>query len=333
MGGGVFTTPTFQSRRVELKEFLEIKQDLIDLFSKNNLWLSFGDYVRDKTSFGDLDIIIYQDLDVFIKVLKDNNFKYSQNSNVLSFLYKDFQIDLIRVDYAILTYAIQYYSWNDIHNLTGKLCKKLGFKHGQNGLEYVIRDHTLNSDNRIKDTIFLSSDPYKHLEIIGLSVERYKQGFENVEEMFDYIATSPYFDPSIYQLSELTNKDRVRDRKRVNFQKFLAYCETKKGHTPTIVFPEDRSVTPLLHFPWLKTEIDRVYAEVEYLNKLKEKLNGNTILALYPTMSGKDVGKMITGLKALYSPEYWLWNKPEDIDDVIKVYVEQHLGIRYIPIK
>ena len=149
MGGNVFTTLDFKSKRVDLKDFLRIKNEIITLFKNNNLNLYFGEYTRDKTSFGDLDIIVDTNLDKFIKVLEDHSFKYSKNSNVLSFLYEDFQVDLIKVDSHTLDYAVLYYSWNDIHNLLGKLCKKLGFSHGQNGLIYVIRDHTIISDKRV----------------------------------------------------------------------------------------------------------------------------------------------------------------------------------------
>jgi hypothetical protein len=325
MGGNVFTTPDFKSRRVELKEFLRIKEDMINIFNDSGIFLRFGEYVRDKTSFGDLDIIVpNDDTEACLELLKRYQYQHSRNSNVISFLYHDFQIDLITVNHMTLNYSVDYYSWNDIHNLIGKLAKKVGFKHGQNGLEYVIRDHTLNSDNRIMDTIFLSSDPDVILNILGLSVQRYKDGFDTVTDMFEYVSTSPYFSPKFYELTELAAKDRTRDKKRINFQLFLKWCEenTFDLESKIIVQKEDRYLLPYQWFPWLEDEVKKVYAAKAKHDLIKSKFNGSIVMSLIPELSGKELGKFIQAFKDQYAnfDSVILETNQKDINRAIKLY-------------
>ena len=305
--GNVFTSETFKSRRVEKEEFLVIKETIIELFKEYNIDLYFGKYTKNKESFGDLDIIVSNEhTQDCIDILNYEQFKSSKNSNVLSFLYEDFQIDLIFVNPEILPYAVEYYSWNDIHNLIGKLAKKAGFKHGQNGLEYVIRDQSLNSDGRLLDEIFLSNDPYLILKILELDVDRYKAGFENVTEMFEYVATSPYFNPHFYQLSELTNKDRVRDRKRVNFQLFLDWCETLEMDLDDkfIISKEHRYILPHIWFTSLPDKVRQVYKEKARLDFIKSKFNGSLIMTWIPRLKGKELGQFMFYCRETLTDEF-----------------------------
>jgi len=162
-------------------------------------------------------------VDDYIKMLTEKNLEYK--GNVLSFPYDlgdgtYLQVDLIRTRPEIFEMSQCYFNYNDLSNLLGRMTKKLGFKLGHDGLSYIERD----GDYIITDEVF-SVNYYDALEFLELDVEKYKSGFNTLEELFEYVASSPYFNPDIYLLHNRNHVSRVRDKKRKTYNLFLKWCE------------------------------------------------------------------------------------------------------------
>ena len=181
---------------------------------------------NDKKSFGDMDIIYatYNDVplevEVFIELFKPK--EIVRNSNVISLEYKEFQIDFIHSPKEEYDYALSYFSYNDISNLIGKLSRRFGLKHGHNGLRLPLRD----GDNMIGE-ITLTLDHNRTLAFLGLDVEQFNKGFDNLDEIFSFVAASPHYNPDDYKLENISSAGRVRDKKRETYQKFLKFGEKR----------------------------------------------------------------------------------------------------------
>jgi hypothetical protein len=62
-----------------------------------------------------------------------------------------------------------------------------------------------------------------------LDSNRYKEGFDELSDIFEFVSKSPYFNPDKYKLENISSKGRVRDKKRTTYQEFLKYCDTLTG--------------------------------------------------------------------------------------------------------
>lgn len=257
----------------------------------------------DKKTFGDLDILISADV---VKSFKDkekekkwmaevnplgvlmsklfNSEEAIENDTVLSFDYREhkeveygFQIDLIYTDNDYFDFAKNYFSYNDLGNLIGRVAAGMGLKFGHNGLTYNVKE---------KDDHFaiveISRDFYKSLDFLGFSVERYKQGFNNLEEIFEYVSSSKYYNPDLYKLENRSYAERVRDRKRPTYRAFLKYSSDLEQSTDHnfFIFPEDRKLwLPAIFetFEGSKSAYDKAWNFRETRKNAKKIFNGKNV--------------------------------------------------------
>lgn len=213
---------------------------------------SFGD----KLDFGDLDIL----MDMPIKVPENQNCTeggkeleqlraefgleheedFHPQKGSISFRYrsplipgKSFQVDLILEPAETIRTAQSYYDYNDLSNLLGRICRKLGFKLGSNGLSFVYR----SGSHAPQDLVF-STNYEDALRLIGVSVQRYQTGFQSMEEMFEFVASSPYFNPDIFLLHNRNHKSRTRDKKRKTYHEFLKWCAKNDERLRRYPYPD-----------------------------------------------------------------------------------------------
>jgi len=269
---------------------------------------------NNKDSFGDIDILVESDnlCQKWMSTLKfwyelnDGDFK--KNGNVFSFRYKKFnvQVDLILTPKDKLDIAWHYFNYNDLSNLLGRMTKKLGFKLGHNGLFYIERV----GDHIISDICF-STDYFKALEYLELDIERYNKGFDELEDMFEFVASSPYFNPDIYLLHNRNHISRTHDKKRKTYNLFLQWCKENNEKLTHFQYNNENDFngygsTNNTRIEFTKKLLDDnrlVHYEVlnnraNYILKreFKKYFNGNTV-AEYYGLEGKEIGKAMSLLK------------------------------------
>ena len=246
--------------------------------------------------------------------LKRYGYPVSKNGNVLSFLYKSFQIDLIFVDDLYFNYAWHYFNWNDVGNIIGRLAKQYGLKHGWQGLYYVQR----NGDHVVKEHL-LSTEYLDILKCMHLDKYTFFKGFETYEQMFDWIVSSPRFMPDIFKFENLNHTNRVRDRKRKTYNMFLSYLEeidVGQFEGNFKLTEEEKRECVCRWFPFIRKEIEEIDKYIERVNITKAKFNGALVSKLTNTV-GKDLGNFIQLFKSKYDIEWIYNNTPSDINNAI----------------
>lgn len=142
--------------------------------------------------------------------------------SAISFDYQGFQIDLIVTEPENFGIAQVYYAYNDLGNLMGRIADRMGFKYGWNGLW-----KQLGEGNNIYDTVLVTRGPEQIFSLLGYDYGRFKMGFETLENMFEFAASTPYFHRGPYQFENRNHKDRIRDEKRASYRAFVAWLENK----------------------------------------------------------------------------------------------------------
>lgn len=252
---------------------------------------------RNKESFGDMDILVLNDELKNAREVIETNFNPTdifKNGNVVSFDYKNFQIDLIFTIKENWETSKVFFAYNDLGNLMGKIFHRMDLSYGHKGLFYVY-----NEGNKVTQKIQVSKNMPKIFEFIGLSWEKFQEGFDDLEDIFEYVITSPLFNPEIFKMENLNSTDRRRNKRRKVFQEFLKYV---KDIEPKYEFEKDRTLyRPLIadYFPesFLLEKIEDIIALRKKQAENREKFNGDLVMKYYPELTGKLLGHMMLSFK------------------------------------
>lgn len=237
MGGNAIS----QTQRLNRGEYECYEQELIALLG-DFLKTPFAplQFYSEKESFGDIDFVVAQpkpdrrDLELFFQQIGSREQYF--NGDMLSFEYKNFQVDLNFVAVENYETALFYFAYNDLNNLIGRIAHKFGLKFGFDGLCYQIRTE---SGYRAKK-ITLCKDPAAIYAFLGYDYSRFLQGFKDREAIFEFVASSRYFNSAIFELDELNHINRTRNKKRQTYQLFLQWLTGKTFNE--FRFEEDKSI-------------------------------------------------------------------------------------------
>lgn len=305
MGGNVFPS---KSRRYQKDEYVKLEKEVLgkvysSVFVSDICQESVIQplkYYRSKESFGDMDLVLNLALlkanwiSIIIEKFKLGHGEWSKNGNVLSILYKEFQIDLIIQPHYNFQSTLDYFAWNDLGNLIGRISHKLGLKFGHEGTSVTIRE----GDNQI-GTILVTKKIKDLLDILELDYNHWKNGFDTLDEMYTWVSSSKYFNKEIYALENRNHAARTRDKKRANYSGFLEWVEGKD--LPEYPFEEMTSkdgydirepfFTDLIceKFPHVKEQYDALVIKYEEQKVFKKVFNGQIVMEV-TGLQGKELG-------------------------------------------
>lgn len=207
MGGKAF--PLLQTIRLNKSQYDAVASSCLE---KLNTAFPDGEFriiesYREKETFGDLDIL-WCGAAASATEIRDTlkAIDHQPNGPVTSFavpISSDsiFQVDLIRVDCKHLESAASYFAFNDLGNLLGRIFHRAGFKLGHKGMLFVVREEG-NSSHAIKE-IEVTCSWKEALEFAGYDFNRWLEGFKELEDVFRFVVSSPYFDKRLFALNSL----------------------------------------------------------------------------------------------------------------------------------
>lgn len=290
MGGNAIKN----ARRLDKDDYFAMVEEVSEIlkpYAKFDIVKAY----REKQSFGDMDIVVQKPKHGWVdwnEILTQsfNSKEIVHNGPVISFEYKGFQIDLISTPVEHYDFAVNYYSYNDICNLIGRITHKMGIKFGHDGLWYILRD----GDTKIAD-LLITTDFKKALEAFDFSYERFVEGFDNLEDIFNYVSTNKYFNPDIYLLENRNHTARVRDKKRKTYTSFLEWC-AEHNWANVYQFESDKNVyLPMMFSKFVKFKIAYSHAIHDHKRHLEAKAKFPTSFVQQHTgLTGKELGAFMS---------------------------------------
>ena len=217
---------------------------------------------RSKDSFGDCDLLTTATDEAFEESLSKDFILLGKkrNGSVTSYALKygnfpPFQFDLIKAKEDSFKFHYNYLSYNDLGNLIGRVAAAFGFKFAHDGL-YILAwyDHKgeersvgrVKEDGKTNDCaehrmekLFISNFD-EALEFLGFDSLRFAQGFDTVDDILDFVASSKYFCKDFFLFENRNHDQRKRDVKRPTYLRALEYfdalTETKSRDEVTRAF-------------------------------------------------------------------------------------------------
>lgn len=271
---------------------LEIKYEIVKAY-------------KEKLDFGDMDIVVSSYSENFKELVhlwmiesfsSHENFEYVQNGPVISYSILKRQVDLIFQAPEDYEFACNYFSYNDINNLIGRITDKMGFKFGHDGLWYTYRD----GDTVIKK-ICLTKDFQKALEAFDFDYEAFKNGFNNLDEIFKYVSENKFFNKNLYQLENRNHTARMRDRKRKTYMLFLEYCGNNKFENEYDFNKDPHFFIDMMFekFPMFLADFVLATQDAELRRASKQQLT-NQAIKDHTGLDGIELGKYIQATKSKF---------------------------------
>lgn len=284
---------------------------------------------REKQSFGDLDILVesttrYHPIDAYLAI---DGVEYHKNGPCTSIGIETpkgmFQVDLIESSPESFDYASNYFAWNDLGNLNGRIAHKMGCSHGHDGLWYYCRD----GDN-LFHKILLTRNHTDALHFMGISSARFKEGFDTLEDIYKFVQSFMFFNEDIYLLDNRNHISRIRDKKRATYMGFLEYCRNNPTNN-AFQFPKDKTVWHeriQAFFPHFDSEYAMAWETVVRARKVREKFNGEIVMTI-TGLKGKELGSFMSKFRESADDDWIISATPEDIERKIDKQMRRTIQI------
>lgn len=250
--------------RVNLSQYNEIKNDLKNKLSIY-IHIEFPIEIPGKMDFGDIDVLVQTKPDnTNIVNLVKQVYKPKEivsNGPVCSFAYYMdssniyFQVDLICVKDLMdnvdnyVPMSKFYFSYGDLGGIIGRLTQFKNITFGSNGLwinpnyetisnyvelsnildnlnksEFIIDKETISK--QIISKIVLTSNPQEICKYLELDWNKWVEGFNSKEEIFEWICNSSWFHKEMFDILELNYAHRRRENIRPMYSEFIKYISS-----------------------------------------------------------------------------------------------------------
>jgi len=289
---------------------------------------------HDKQDFGDMDVLVlankyFGDREKIIQK-HFNPQEVNKNSHILSFNYNELQIDLIFTPEHNWETSKIFFCNGDLGNFMGKLINSYGnlnnhgylLKYGYDGLKCKL----VNGGK--SETVFLTKDNKRVFEFLGLNFDQWVLGFNNKEEMFDYVISSPMFDYNAFQWENISSINKHRNKRRPNYHLFLEYIENHKNRKVSWGEPQKNLEVLKAYFGVdLKHEMDLLVIKNKVAEEIKSKFNGKLVMDNFPNLKGKELGDAMSSFKESFEDweKYALSHTSEEIMNKFRNKNERHI--------
>lgn len=277
---------------MDKETFLKVSLDVIGKLQDelgSNL-VEILPYYKSKKTFSDIDVLISKTaiekygFNKFHEFLKEDlkSPEQSGNSQVYSFGYKYedsyHQVDLMIHDEDMFFKAKKYFAYNDLNILMNFISvSNFDLAFSKEGLNHTI--YTDSKTQKIGDYT-VEADFYDILDFLGLNKEKHKIGFNSLEDMYDFIYESPYFDSSSFlKKTEKENRSEIKRAERKTYSGFIEYVKNKPVKKSLLNKKSTDEIQNLFFFkfPIAKEKYDKIIKNDKKIKEMRESFNGFVI--------------------------------------------------------
>jgi hypothetical protein len=295
--------------------------------------------VADKATFGDMDVVMDGEampdnwhgevMKLFNAV--ESNVSLNVDSRVargsagfltsellnrpFSFALDDLQVDLCPVASDTMDFTLGYLGYGDLGALMGPVYRKLGARYGMRGLTLLPLDRQGNEMRH--HPVTLSLDHATALRVAGYSPERFAQGFATLEEVYHYVASSPFFSSTLYLEGKRENaKTRERDRKRPGHRQFAEWVAAHRDSLPEgcPMSPATARERLLALFPGADEACRQVVDSLDAQQRRRKRFSG-ALLREVTGLEGAALGKFAEHARLTFSTPAAFEAFLADLDD------------------
>lgn len=217
MGGNVF-----DEARLTTAEW-----ESIAAYVSRQLGGKFAPAVLEKDSHGDVDILVpglVPSRDEIVALLEPRmavlDIKHDSVLVYDTVTRRKAQVDLLASDPGSIHFSLFWHSWGGIGHLLGKIARSCGLRLSKEGLFYDV----FHAKQKI-GTVLVTDDIHVALRIMGYT-GWIPTSFSCYDDLFGWVASSHFFSREMFYGGN--SKQRKRQKKRTDYQRFLNWIETEQ---------------------------------------------------------------------------------------------------------
>lgn len=131
------------------------------------------------------------------------------------------------------------FDWTLFMKGDGDLLQILGIAHRPLGLTCTdqglhVRLEEIETYDKKEARVFLTDEPAQAMRFYGLDVDKYKEGFSNETELFDWVAAGRFFSREVFERRVEKADDRTRQLKRPLYRHFV------EDYMPTVTHSSNK---------------------------------------------------------------------------------------------
>jgi len=328
MGGKLLTSVfNLPERRISREEYEQLRLDVIYHFKCVFPYcrIDTPKLLNDKDSAGDLDIIVNLQSAQVESVIKETwKIKPHHNGNVLSLPINSFQVDIIYVDNKYFQSTLNFFNYGDCSNLMGRIANFQGLNFGTQGLFFkLLRSYFSGQHGDVNPLgkIYITDSIYDILTFLGLDYSKWISGFDSEDNVFEFIESSPYFNPRAFFFDELNHENRSRNKNRPMYCRFVdRIAEKYKDQIIPRLSKQYWFPRVIKKWPHVLDKIEEYRPQYERQYIISKKWNGDIIKEI--PLTGKDLGKFIISFKKKHEPflDFIIENSIDNIRESVKVH-------------
>lgn len=189
------------------KGFLILLNDVKEKLKESDVDFFIPHYYREQSEFENLTVIIKGKIneDIIRKIFTHKKDNYKKKGSTTVVLYKKFKLIFINIIPKNFSFATDYYRWYDFSMLIGKIFEEMCLTYTHYGLKYK-RTVKIYGKNKTVGEIFLTKNFKTILNFLDLDFKQLKNGFDNKQQLFDYIHNSKFFNPDYFYVKTKKGK-------------------------------------------------------------------------------------------------------------------------------
>lgn len=287
-----------RAKRITTSEMNLVYGQIRDRLSTCFSEIKLSNSLKSKDSHGDIDIVVLNDKGMDVnRVLKYtlavDIIDYSKNGNIYSILYHSDKInENVHIDFLTTsTYEdfiaqYTYIMYSDFSGVLGVFARRIRFNYGTHGFFKIYEDKRGQYHY-----ILLTKNLKEGLQMLGYeNLEEYDK-IENLDDIVNFIISSPLFDSDYYNGSGLNSSDRKRVRAGRPSADYIRGKLINSNKRRTL---EDTDYFLKTQFPLYYNKLQSDILKIETNIIPKSKYTGNWLISNFPTVkSGPLVGKIL----------------------------------------
>lgn len=331
-------------RRLDADQYREmilaVKIDFVAAFGYERRFKIVESY-SEKESFGDISVILEDDATgdyrtTLARALGSPGFREMRRTT--AFMKEGVVVNVTLIAPQSFDYAVQFKAFNDMNGIISRIASKMGLKHSVDGLKYF-----LNDGGVVFAEITLTTDFEAALKFLGYDLARYRQGFKNLDEIFEFVVSTSFFNPDLYD-EKSSFICMVRQSRRKTFNAFLNWLKS-----PTGLALSERCMRAWFDYPdhkshwveYFKLEFSHLDQEIAVQNEkynryLQSRQYFNTHLVMNQTgLNGRRLATFVDEIKThLGSQEAFADWVLQSGKDAVQEYIKNKFEIentKFIP--
>lgn len=203
-----------------------------------------------------------------------------------------------------------------------------------------MRVQEIDPYNKKKALLFLTRSPEEALEFYGLDVTKYRAGFTDEEDLFDWACSGRFFAREIFQSRTEKHNDRARQTKRPMYRRFVeeympshpdkgackAWTRDEVLHEAIRVFGKQAGYDAMMEEHNLKTAEEELWKEIREAVPVQSNSLALILRGLRRWVAFENGHPFITTEPNLAEPLVWSKFVSPDTRDVVLAWVKDNYG-------